>query len=47
MVDVYVALIVNGRRTLAQVPASLQPAVKAELDALGLDDAGKPIDPAA
>ena len=42
MVDVYVALIVAGRRTLAKVPARLRAAVKAELDALGLDENGNP-----
>ena len=43
MVDLYVALIINGRRTFAQVPRSLQPAVKDTLLALGLDENGKPI----
>jgi hypothetical protein len=43
MVDLYVALIINGRRTFAQVPKSLQPAVKDTLLALGLDENGKPI----
>ncbi|SDI48755.1 hypothetical protein SAMN05421868_10710 [Paenibacillus naphthalenovorans] len=44
MVDVYVALIINGRRTFSQVPVSLQPAVKVELEALGLGTDGKPLE---
>ena len=36
MVVVYVALIVAGRKTYAQVPAILKDAVKAELVALDL-----------
>ncbi|WP_274363825.1 CD1375 family protein [Paenibacillus thermotolerans] len=47
MVDVYVALIINGRRTFAQVPVSLQPAVEAELAALGLGTDGKPLETAS
>lgn len=43
MVDIYVALIINGRRTFAQVPLNLQPAVEAELTALGLGTDGKPL----
>jgi hypothetical protein len=43
MVDVYVALIINGRRTFEQVPVILQPAVAAELAALGLGTDGKPL----
>lgn len=43
MVDIYVALIIHNRRTFASVPPSLQPAVKAELAALGLDENGKPL----
>ena len=43
MVDLYVALIINGRRTFAQVPKSLQPAVHDTLLSLGLGDDGKPI----
>lgn len=37
MVDVYVALIVKGRRTIEQVPSSLKQQVLEELTALGLD----------
>jgi hypothetical protein len=47
MVDVYVALIINGRRTFSQVPTILQPAVEAELAALGLGTDGKPLNTAA
>lgn len=43
MVDMYVALIMAGRRTFAQVPVKYQPAVHADLLALGLDDNGNPI----
>jgi hypothetical protein len=43
MVDLYVCLIVNGRRTFVQVPAKFQPAVHADLLAMGLDDNGNPI----
>ena len=43
MVDLYVALIIYGRRTFDQVPAILQPAVQAELEALGLGTDGKPL----
>jgi len=42
MVDMYVALIIAGRRTLAQVPAKYQSAVHTDLLALGLDDSGNP-----
>lgn len=38
MVVVYVALIVAGRKTYAQVPAILKEAVKAELIALDLEE---------
>ena len=43
IVDVYVALIIAGRRTISQVPATLKPAVEAELAALGLGTDGKPL----
>lgn len=43
MVDIYVALIVNNRRTYESVPANLQPAVAADLNALGLGTDGKPL----
>lgn len=43
MVDLYAALIINSRRTFAQVPVKFQSAVHADLLALGLDDNGNPI----
>lgn len=43
MVDMYVALVLAGRRTFAQVPVKYQAAVHADLLALGLDDNGFPI----
>lgn len=43
MVDVYIALIINNRRTFNQVPNQLQPAVEAELAALGLGIDGKQV----
>lgn len=42
MVDLYVALIVAGRRTIDLVPAKFKDAVLADLTALGLDGNGKP-----
>ena len=44
MVALYVALIINGRRTFAQVPAKFKEAVKADLEALGLDENGVPVE---
>ena len=44
MVALYVALIINGRRTFNQVPAKFKEAVKADLQALGLDENGYPIE---
>ena len=44
MVALYVALIINGRRTFAQVPAKFKNAVKEDLEALGLDENGNPVD---
>ena len=44
MIDVYVALIVKGRRTIEQVPLSLKQQVLDELTALGLDGNGKPLE---
>ena len=43
MVDVYIALIVKGARTIDQVPVSLRPAVLAGLAAIGLDGYGQPL----
>lgn len=44
MVDLYVALIIAGRRVIAQVPVKLRDAVLADLEALGLDGEGKLIE---
>lgn len=44
MVALYVALIINGRRTFDRVPAKFKEAVKADLEALGLDENGNPIE---
>lgn len=44
MVALYVALIINGRRSFSQVPVKFRVAVKADLDALGLDENGNPIE---
>lgn len=38
MVTLYVALIINGRRTFDQVPAKFKNAVREDLAALGLDE---------
>lgn len=43
LVDLYVALIIYGRRTFEQVPVVLQPTVRAELEALGLGTDGQPL----
>lgn len=43
MVALYVALIINGRRTFAQVPTKFKEAVKADLESLGLDENGCPV----
>lgn len=43
MVALYVALIINGRRTFDSVPNKLKEAVKEELKSLGLDENGKSI----
>lgn len=44
MVAIYVALIINGRRTYKQVPVKFKDAVKADLEALGLDVDGNPVE---
>ena len=44
MVDLYVALIIAGRRTIDQVPAKFREAVIADLNALGLDENGEPME---
>lgn len=46
MIDLYVCLIVNGRRAFAQVPTKFQDTVKADLAAIGLNENGSPIIPA-
>ena len=43
MVDLYVALI-NGRRTFDRVPDKFKAAVRADLEALGLDENGYPVE---
>ena len=40
MVALYVALIINNRRTFEQVPDKFKEAVKADLKAIGLDENG-------
>lgn len=40
----YVALIIAGRRTINQVPARFREAVIADLNALGLDENGQPME---
>ena len=42
-VDMYVALIMAKRRNITQVPAHLQEAVLADLNAIGLDGYGNPL----
>lgn len=42
MVALYVALIINGRRTFEQVPAKFKEAVRTDLESLGLDENGYP-----
>lgn len=44
MVALYVALIINGRRTFSQVPVKFKEAVRADLEAIGLDENGNPVD---
>ena len=43
MVALYVALIINGRRTFQQGPEKFKAAVHEDLAALGLDDNGNPV----
>ena len=43
MIDLYVALIIAGKRPFSKVPARYQDAVREELLALGLDENGDPI----
>lgn len=44
MVALYVALIINGRRAFSQVPVKFRDAVRADLEAIGLDENGNPAD---
>lgn len=44
MVDLYVALIIAGRRTIDQVPAKFREAVITDLSALGPDENGEPME---
>ena len=44
MVALYVALIINGRRTFDQVPVKFKYAVRSDLEALGLDENGCPVE---
>lgn len=43
MVALYVALIIAGRRTFDRVPVKFREAVKADLEAIGLDENGNPM----
>jgi hypothetical protein len=43
MADMYVALIMNKRRTIDQVPAQWKDPVMADLTALGMDGYGNPL----
>ncbi|WEG18477.1 CD1375 family protein [Alkalihalophilus pseudofirmus] len=40
MVDMYVVLVINKRRTIDQVPAQWRDLVKADLTAIGVDGYG-------
>lgn len=44
MVELYVALIINDMRKFNKIPPKFQPAVKATLAALGLDENGNPVE---
>lgn len=43
MVEVYVTLIIAGRREFGSVPVKLQDTVKERLEELGLGTDGKPL----
>lgn len=43
MVALYVALIINGRRTFEQVPPRFKEAVRGDLEAIGLNENGDPV----
>lgn len=44
MVDLYVVLIINGRRTIDKVPAKLRQTVIDTLASAGLDENGEPLE---
>lgn len=44
MIDMYVALIIAGRRTIDTTPERYRVAVLADLHALGLDGFGNPLE---
>lgn len=44
MVELYTRLIINKRRTIDQVPVKFREAVIADLNALGLDENGEPME---
>lgn len=44
MVTLYVALIIKKRRKFSQVPSQFQDAVREDLEALGLDENGDPVE---
>lgn len=43
MVELYVILIIHGRRTLERVPVKLREDVRKMLTDMGLDETGKPV----
>lgn len=43
MVALYVALVINGRRSFDQIPDKFKEAVFEDLSALGLDREGNPL----
>ena len=43
MIDLYVVLIIAGKRPFSKVPARYQDAVREELLAIGLEENGNPI----
>lgn len=47
MIDLYIALIIAGKRTIDQVPTRYREAVVSDLLALGLDETGQPLPPGA
>lgn len=44
MAELYVVLIINGKKTFNQVPKKLQATVKSLLESIGLDENGDPIE---